>query len=240
MQCQWSVWAGAWEEVLKYSRLQCWSHVRHTTDMVLQGLARERVWKAYIAYACSRSGIASTPVHIFDRMNTVPVLQPKQETEVDISQLREHVRTTLTAYDTASIKWILSGWYKSGVRARSDIAMATRFHLASIRPERVLDVPVMPAPERFVPGPLVAPDRTGRPLPQEIRADPEQAEAAPADLGERPTTSDGRTAHPEAAPTARQVCPHVHKLYPIGATTRSAAIDNQTQREVGMLRNARQ
>ena len=143
-------------------------------------------------------------------MNTVPVFQPKQETEVNIRDLRDHVRNTLTAYNTASIKWILSGWYKSAVRASSDIAMATRFHLASIRPERVLDVPVMPAPERLVPGPLGAPDRTGGPVPQEVRTDTEQAEAAPADLGERPTTSDGRTAHPEAAPTARQVWPHLH------------------------------
>ena len=141
---------------------------------------------------------------------------------MDIDDVRQQVKGTLRAYKAAGIKWILSGWYKSAVRSGGEVAKGTRFHISGIRPERVLDLPVLTPPERDVPVPVVhsvirdqAPPQEGRPAaPQADAVGQEQgraaappAEAAAEERGPQPSTSDGRRGRPQAATTAPQVVP---------------------------------
>ena len=172
-----------------------------------------------------------------DCMCTVSMLQEKGNQKVNIDDVRKQVKTTLAAYKDAGIKWIVSGWYKSALRTGVEVARGTRFHISSIRPERVLDVPVLTPPQRARLVPVVhgvirdqAPPQEERPAAPEPDAAGEEhgrgaappAEAAPEaegrgdappaeavgdERGPQAAPVDGRTGRPQAGATATQVVP---------------------------------
>ena len=164
--------------------------------------------ESYKTSVCRRSEVRRRPIDMCNTMSTIAILQPKPQTQVDIDDVRDHMQATLAVYKAAGVRWILSGWFKSAVKQGNEIAKGTRFHITAIRPERVLPTAVLRLPERHEPDPVVVSIMVDRAVPQQVRGGVERCAAPAAARGEDATTSDGRTAHPDAAPTDAQVGLH--------------------------------